>query len=193
FLEPTPGSAYLVGTEIPLSLIAEVPREIVTSADVFVDGQPAGTAIYCCILCRCPPPPDGTALVLRLPRSPDEGSPDSLWRGLTNLAPGFHTIHAVATGSGGTALQARPIQVTVLAEFDLTLRVSVDSQQQLFFVLPGGSLVMGGFDMWLSHDLQEWTRLGPFEPGNVAAFFRDQPAPNDPGPRFYRALPAKAD
>jgi hypothetical protein len=58
---------------------------------------------------------------------------------------------------------------------------------ELRFVLPEGSLAAGEFDLQLSHDLVTWERVGPFEPGNVAAFARDTPPPGDPRPRFYRA------
>lgn len=58
---------------------------------------------------------------------------------------------------------------------------------QLHFVLPEGSLVAGEFDLQMSHDLITWERVGPFEPGDVAAFARDIPPKDDPRPRFYRA------
>jgi len=189
FLDPAPYSAFIEGSEIPLVLAAQVEGETVTMAEVFVDGEPAGTAIYCCPVCRCPPPINGSRIELRLP-SLAGGSP---WQGLTNISRGFHQITATATGSGGTVVSAAAIEVVVLAGDDLRLRVSTDADRQLLFVLPGGSLVFGGFDMWVSHDLKGWTRLGPFEPGAVAAFFRDQPDDADPRPRYYRALPATAE
>jgi hypothetical protein len=71
---------------------------------------------------------------------------------------------------------------------DLILSVSLNSAGTLDFVLPSGSLVPGGFAMWLSHDLVHWTRLGEFSPGNVAAIFSDTQEPLDPRPCFYRAV-----
>ena len=44
------------------------------------------------------------------------------------------------------------------------------------------------FNLEASPDLNVWTRLGPFAPGNVAAFFFD-PAPESAHPRkFYRSV-----
>jgi hypothetical protein len=190
FLEPAPDAVFLSDAEIPLVLRGEAPDEIVSGAEVFVDGQSVGTAVYCCPLCRCAAPTEGMPLVLQLPAPVDEFPGGLPWQGLTGLAPGIHRITARAVASGGTVLDAAARSITVLpirAE-DLVLSVSSNPAGSLDFVLPGGSLVPGGFAMWLSHDLVHWTRLGEFSPGNVAAFFSDAPEPMDPRPCFYRAV-----
>jgi len=55
-------------------------------------------------------------------------------------------------------------------------------------VIPQGSMVPGGYDLEASQDLQSWTRLGPFEPGNVAAFYFDVPPETAREKRFYRSV-----
>lgn len=190
FLEPASEAVFLADAEIPLVLRGEAPDEIVSGAEVFVDGQSVGTAVYCCRLCPCATPSEGMALVLQLPSPEDEFPGGRPWQGLTGLTPGIHWITARAVASGGTVLDAPARSVTVLpmrAE-DLLLRVSLNPAGTLDFALPGGSLVPGGFALWLSHDLVHWTRLGEFSPGNVAAFYSDVPDPLDPRPRFYRAI-----
>lgn len=190
FLEPASDAVFLTGAEIPLVLRGEAPDEIVSGAEVFVDGQSVGTAVYCCRLCPCAAPSEGMALVLQLPSPEDEFPGGRPWQGLTGLTPGIHRITARAVASGGTVLDAAARSVTVLpirAE-DLLLSVSLNPAGTLGFVIPGGSLVPGGFAMWLSHDLIHWTRLGEFNPGNVAAFYSDVPDPLDPRPRYYRAV-----
>jgi hypothetical protein len=46
----------------------------------------------------------------------------------------------------------------------------------------------GGYDAEASEDLRTWTRLGPFLPGNVAAFYYDDPPPDKRDRRFYRSV-----
>ena len=77
---------------------------------------------------------------------------------------------------------------TVLPADGFRLSVQVQSGDLLLFTLPLGSMLGTAFDLWISHDLREWRRLGEFEPGNVAAFYQDRPDPGDPRPRYYRAL-----
>lgn len=190
FLEPAPGAVFFQGTEVPLVLLGEVPGEIVAGAEVFVDGQSIGVAVYCCRFCPCAAPMEGMALVLQLP-SPEEEFPGGRpWQGLTGLAPGIHRLTARTVAGGGTEIIAseRVIRVLPITEEDLHLIVSDGPGGTLAFVLPYGSLIPGGFDMWLSHDLVGWSRIGAFIPGNVAAFFGDDPDPEDHRPRFYRAI-----
>jgi hypothetical protein len=49
-------------------------------------------------------------------------------------------------------------------------------------------LVPGGYDLEASEDLQKWTRLGPFLPGDVAAFYYDVPPTSAREMRFYRSV-----
>lgn len=191
FQEPNQGSVYPYGAEVPVVLRAQADDETVTWASVFVDGQLNGIAGYCCPFCPCFAPMPGMMLELQIARSWDTVGGGNVWRGLTNLPPGVHRLTAQADGSGETHLESTPRTVTVLNPGALDLRVSEGLTGQLLFVLPEGSLVPGGFDLWLSRDLRGWTRLGPFSPGNVAAFSTDQPDPQDDQPRYYRALPSE--
>jgi hypothetical protein len=54
--------------------------------------------------------------------------------------------------------------------------------------IPQGSMVPGGYDVEASQDLQTWTRLGPFLPGNVAAFYYEVPPDSARKARFYRSV-----
>jgi hypothetical protein len=49
-------------------------------------------------------------------------------------------------------------------------------------------MVRGGYDLEASRDLRAWTRLGAFQPGNVAAFYFDVPPEIATDQRFYRSL-----
>ena len=191
FLAPADRASFAVGTEIPLVLRGQIPDGVVAAAAVFVDGWPVGTAVYCCHLCPCAFPTAGMELVLQLPAPWDGSFPANPWIGLRGLAPGTYRLTATATVGLTGLLEAPAVTVTVLAtrpESDLHMIQGSDGR--LLFVLPEGSLEPGGVDLWLSHDLTDWHRLGPFDPGNLAAFFADTPDPADPRPRFYRALPA---
>lgn len=190
FLEPAPGSVYLAGAEVPVVLRIEVPGEIASSAEVFVDGVSVGVAVYCCRFCPCPAPSEGLALVLQLPSLVDDFPTGPPWRGLTGLTPGSHRLTARAVAGLGTEVSAAELVVTVLpiTPDELQLSAAEGLTGTLEFVLPSGSLVPGGFAMWLSHDLIRWSRLDDFQPGNVAAFFSDVPDPMDRRPRFYRAI-----
>ena len=88
-------------------------------------------------------------------------------------------------GENGTVIEASPVTVTVL---DLTLRIYVNADGAVTLVIPQGSMVPGGYDIEASPDLQSWTRLGPFAPGNVAAFYFDLPPESAPLRKFYRSV-----
>ena len=70
---------------------------------------------------------------------------------------------------------------------DTTLLVFARTDGSVWLTIPGGSLVPGGYDAEASTDLHTWTRLGPFMPGNVAAFYSDPPDPTRTK-RFYRSV-----
>jgi len=190
FLEPAPGQEFFRHAEIPLALRGQIPGETITFAEVFVDGRPAGIARYCCTLCPCPPPEEGAEMTLRILANSEPPDPENPWRGIRNVAAGPHTLTAMAFGSGGTLVEAAPVTVTVLltSRADQILEVAWNPDGRLAFRLPEGSLVPGGFDLWISHDLVQWTRLGSFSPGAVAAFASHTPDPSDPRPQFYRAV-----
>jgi hypothetical protein len=78
-----------------------------------------------------------------------------------------------------------PVNITVL---DLTLRIFLRADEGVTLVIPQGSMVAGGYDAEASQDLRTWTRLGHFLPGNVAAFYYDDPPPGARERRFYRSV-----
>jgi hypothetical protein len=83
-----------------------------------------------------------------------------------------------------------PRQATVLVtEFSGNMPLAMYSRGEghLQFVVAQGSLLQGRLELELSHDLVTWNSLGPFSPGNVAAFAEDTVPPNDKRPRFYRS------
>ena len=69
---------------------------------------------------------------------------------------------------------------------DPTLRITAQRDGTVVLVIPEGSLAPGQYDAEFSSDLRTWTRLGPFEPGNVAAFYFDRPPRLER--RFYRSV-----
>jgi len=119
--------------------------------------------------------PDGDPLTYGVLSSPVSGT-------FSGTAP---TLTARATGENGAMIESAPVNITVL---DLTLRISVRADGAVALVIPEGSLVTGGFDAEASEDLRTWTRLGPFQPGNVAAFYFDDPPIGARERRFYRSV-----
>jgi hypothetical protein len=127
----------------------------------------------------------GQELILQIPVPRQEGMPWRTWQGWTNVHAGTYRLTARATGENGTVVESAPVNITVL---DLTLRISVRADGTVMLVIREGSLVAGGYDAEASQDLRTWTRLGPFLPGNVAAFYYDDPPASARGRRFYRAV-----
>ena len=82
-------------------------------------------------------------------------------------------------------VQAQPVTLTVL---DLTLNIYLNAEGATTLVIPQGSLVEGRYDLEASEDLRHWTRLGAFQPGNVAAFYFDKPSEIPRPQRFYRSV-----
>jgi hypothetical protein len=174
--------------EVPITLRAFAPNDVILSAELFVNGNPLATAQYCCPLCPCPFPPEGQETTLRIPVPWNGGSPPpDPWQGWRPGHPGFYHLTAKATGQNGTVVEATPVTVIVISN---ELRLFPGPDGTVHIVHPEGSLVPGGFDLEASDDLLTWTRLGPFQPGNVAAFYVDSP-PRDTKRRFYRAVRVK--
>jgi len=186
FLEPTNNAIFSTLDEIPIVLSAFAPDDVFTSAEVIANHHPIATVQYCCAFCPCPPPGEGLTTILQIP-VPWEGGelPPRIWQGWTNVHAGTHRLTAHGVGQNGTIVEAAPVTITVL---DLTLHIFVATDGAATLVIPQGSLVEGGYDLEASPDLRTWTRLGSFQPGNVAAFYYDD-APTNARPRqFYRSV-----
>jgi len=186
FVEPTNNAVFSTLDEVPIMLRASAPDDVFLTAEVLANNARIGTASYCCWLCPCFRPLPGQETILQIPVPREGGMPSSrTWQGWTNVQAGSYRLTASATGENGTAIQAAPVNITVL---DLTLRIFVGADGGVALVIPQGSLVAGGYDAEASQDLRTWTRLGPFMPGNVAAFYYDNPPPGERQPRFYRSV-----
>jgi hypothetical protein len=187
FLQPTNHAVFSTLDEIPIMLRSAAPDDVIPTADVFAKWaakEKIGTASYCCYLCPCFAPQPGQELVLQIPVSRNDGLPNTQWMGWTNVHAGNYQLTASAITQGGNFVESPPVSITVL---DLTLRINVNAEGLVTLTIPQGSLVVGGYDAEGSEDLQTWTRLGPFLPGNVAAFFHDPPDPTRHW-RFYRSV-----
>jgi hypothetical protein len=186
FIEPTNNAVFSTLDEIPIVLRATVSNDVILMADVFADQQAIAVVQYCCWLCPCARPLDGQETTLQIPVPWNGGMPPArTWQGWTNVHAGSHRLTARAVGENGTVVEASPVTVTVL---DRTLRIHVNADGQVTLVIPQGSLVPGGYDLEASSDLHTWTRLGPFAPGNVAAFYFDLPPESAPLRKFYRSV-----
>lgn len=186
FVEPTNNAVFSMLDEVPIMLRAWAPDDVFISADVLANHQTIGSAVYCCPFCPCARPLEGQETILQIPVPwEDRMPPPRTWRGWTNIQAGSYRLTARATGENGTVVEAVPVNITVL---DLTLRISVGADGSVILVIPQGSLVNGGYDAEASQDLRTWTRLGPFLPGNVAAFYYDDPPAGARERRFYRSV-----
>jgi hypothetical protein len=184
FLQPTNLAVFSTLDEIPIKLRSFAPEDVIPIADVFANQQKIGTVNYCCYLCPCFAPQPGQELILQIPVVREGNVPTRTWMGWTNVHAGTYRLTASATSQNGNAVEASPITITVL---DLTLRISVNGEGKVTLVIPQGSLVEGGYAAEGSQDLRTWTRLGLFQPGNVAAFFFDTPDPAQQW-KFYRSV-----
>jgi|GEM_PF-3346218 len=186
FVEPADGAIFSTLDEIPVVLRAFAPDDVFLGGEVFANNNKIASVFYCCPLCPCAPPTEGMETTLRIP-APLNGNtpPPQPWQGWRTKSARAYRLTARATGQNGTVLEAAPITITVL---DLTMHMSLDADGSVRLVLPQGSMVAGGFDLHASEDLATWTRLGPFSPGAVAAFYFDPPPENARRRRFYRAV-----
>jgi hypothetical protein len=187
FTEPYGGRIYMAASNVPIMLRAFAPEDVFLSAEVFADGQSIGVAIFCCPLCPCAHPLPGEETVLQIPAPWNGGPPPAqVWQGWTNVPHGVHQLTARAVGENGTVVESPPVTISVR---DVRLFIGPNSEQagEYILVIPNGALLDGGsFDLEASSDLRTWTRLGPFSPGNVAAFYWDRPQASER--RFYRAI-----
>ena len=187
FIQPTNGAFFSTLDEIPIMLRAVASNDVFLTGEVFANQwTKVGDVSYCCSLCPCFRPVEGQETILQIPVPWEGGRPPSRpWQGWTNVQARTYRLTARSTGQNGTVLEAVPVNITVL---DRTLRIFVRADGTVTLVIPQGSMVPGGYDLEASADLRTWTRLGPFEPGNVAAFYYDVPPESARERRFYRSV-----
>ena len=185
-VEPAEGAVYSTTDEIPVLLRAFAPNDVFLSAELFANNSKIATVAYCCSFCPCAFPSEGQQTILRIPAQMNGSFPPAYpWQGWREPAARNYRLTARAVGMNGTIVDAVAVNITVI---DLTMRMSLQPDGNVVFVIPQGSMVMGGYDMEASADLHTWTRLGPFSPGNVAAFFQDDSPADTRRRRFYRAV-----
>ena len=187
FIEPAEGTVFSTRDEIPIVLRAFAPNDVFLSAEIFANHHTSiGVATFCCSFCPCAMPPAGQETTLQIPVPWNGGPlPDRQWQGWRTRDARMYTLTARATGQNGTMLESAPVTITVV---DLELRMFLQPDGSARFVIQQGSMVPGGYDLEASDDLYTWTRLGPFQPGAVAAFYSDPPPPTPLRRRFYRAI-----
>ncbi len=185
-VEPVHGGVFALSEAIPLVLHAAVADDVITRAEVLVNGEPLATAVFCCVWCPCARPRAGQETTLQLPAVWDGvGEPPLPWRGWRAPRAGTYRVAARGMGEEGTEVEAAAVTITVV---DLALQLSLLDDGAAWLVLPEGALVPGGWDLEVSEDLTDWTRLGAFSAGAVAAFYLDPPSASPRGSRFYRAV-----
>ncbi len=186
FIAPTNSAAFSTLDEIPIMLRAAASNDVFLTAGVFANQSQIATVSYCCALCPCARPLPGQETILQIPVPWNGGTqPRRTWQGWTNVSAGSYRLTARAMGENGSIVEAAPVTITVL---DRTLRIFVGSEGTVTLVIREGSLVPGGYDLEASQDLRKWTRLGPFQPGDVAAFYFDVPPESARERRFYRSV-----
>src|SRR3989454_6288881 len=173
FIQPTNNALFSTLDEIPIVLRAVASNDVFLTGEVFANNVKIADVSYCCAFCPCYRPQAGQETTLQIPVPWQDGKPSPRpWQGWTNVPARRYQLTAQATGQNGTMVEAAPVTITVI---DRTLRIFVRSDGSVTLVIPQGSMVPGGYDAQASQDLRTWTRLGPFEPGNVAAFYFDVP------------------
>ena len=184
FLQPTNHAVFSTLDEVPIVLRAYAPDDVILSAEVSADRQTIGQASFCCALCPCAHPLPGEETILQIPVPREAGRPQSrTWQGWTNVPAGIHQLAARAGTQNGAVVDAAPVTITAL---DLTLRIHMSADGTAILVITEGSLVPGTYELEASEDLRNWTRLGPFLPGDVAAFYFDRRTEPPRASRFYR-------
>lgn len=186
FIQPTNNALFSTLDEIPIVLHAVASNDVFRTGEVFANYVKIADVSYCCSFCPCYRPVPGDETTLQIPVPWQNGNPPPRsWQGWTNVPARRYQLTARATGDNGTTVQATPVTITVI---DRTLFIGVRSDGSVSLVIPQGSLVPGRYYAEGSEDLRMWTRLGPFEPGNVAAFYSDAPPTTPRRARFYRSV-----
>lgn len=182
FIQPTNGAVFSTRDRIPIALRAVASNDVFLTAEVFANQSSVANVSYCCLACDCVLPRVGHETILQFP---------VLWNGSrllqswTDVQAGNYRLTARSTGQNGSMVEAAPVNITVI---DRTLEIIVRPDGSVTLRIAEGSLVAGGYDLEASQDLRTWTRLGPFEPGNVAAFYFDVPPESARHHRFYRSV-----
>lgn len=185
FIQPTNLEVLGLDAEVPVILRAFAPYDVFPSAEVYANQHEIAMVSFCCALCPCAAPFDGEEMILQIPVPWADGTPPArMWQGWKADQAGVYRLTARATGQNSTSLDAAPVTITVV---DRTLEIGWLGDDSVSLRIPQGSLVPGGYDLEASQDLQSWTRLGSFQPGDVAAFYHDLPRTNGMM-RFYRSV-----
>jgi hypothetical protein len=188
FNQPTNNAVFSSLDEIPILLRgAAMENDVFAAGELFADGKKIADLSYCCALCPCAAPQIGRETILQIPVAWNGTTPPSRpFQGWTNPPVGVHLLTARATGENGTKVEATPVTITV---FDGSLEVFKNNTDgTLSLVIPLGSMTPGRYDLEASDDLRNWTRVGEFGPGNVAAFYFGIPIESSRNARFYRSV-----
>lgn len=186
FAEPLSNAVYSNKDEIPVLIHASAAEDAILSAELFVDGVSAGVASFCCPFCPCAYPIDGMDTWLQRFAPWEDGKPPlKMVEGLPPLRAGSHRLVAKAFSRNGAVLESAPVTLLVV-DRSIAIHHQADGSVQL--VIREGSMTPGHFDLEVSADLNSWTRVGEFLPGNVAAFFTDPPQIPPWPSRYYRSV-----
>ncbi len=186
FAEPVADSVYSNTDEIPVLIHASATEDAILAAELFVDGDSVGDATFCCPFCPCAYPTDGIDTWLqRFAPWVDGKPPVKMVEGLPPLRAGMHRLVARAVSRNGALIESLPVTVLVV---DRSLAIHRQTDGTVGLVIPEGSMTPGHFDLEVSPDLNTWTRIGEFLPGNVAAFFTDPPLIPPWPRRYYRSV-----
>ncbi len=185
FVEPARNGLYSTLDEVPIVLRAWASNDVFLTAEIFANSTKIAEASFCCWLCPCAHPFPGQETILQIPVRPPVGVPSRPWQGWQPDHAGILYLTARAVGENGTIVEALPVRILV---YDPVLHISVREDGTVGLVIREGSVSPGSYDAEASPNLVEWTRLGEFAPGNVAAFYTDPPAPEPRRRRFYRAV-----
>ena len=159
------------------------------TAELFANNESVASLSFCCHLCPCAFPVAGITTILQIPVISDPTPASPAWRNWTNVSPGIYRLVARASGASGLPVETPAVTIQVLPpDLNLRLHVSLFDDGVLRFVLPDGSLVMGGFVLEASDDLLAWHAVVAFSPGNIAAFAEDRVTSASTRIRFYRAV-----
>jgi len=172
-VRPADGSFFDERADILIEVDTYDPADHFPLVEFFADGRKVGESRLVFI------------------REPDPGT--RILHSWTWTRPplGVHTLTVWGTTGQGKSLAGRsPVTIISGRPLNLELQIRVDRVGRAHFVLPEGSMAGYGFDLWEGVDLKTWRRLGPFLPGDVAAFFDLELDASDERSKFYRAQSA---